>query len=206
MVFSGLTHTTFAEQLRMIDKEIGFKDGPYPKMSPQDIFPSKKPFSPLIMQSGEILQAFQGDTKTTEGREPLVDITNQSGLSPKVKNPTKALGRKKIAYRVPWPIHHLWSSWERGDVRRTMMSLRSGGDKARLPMWTKQTLYWRRLWPSPIGTNELLELELSWAWEPMYSSGARKVSAGKRSLGYVPNRNMVKNRVFRDHLLSFTFQ
>ena len=101
MVFSGLTHTTFAEQLRMIDKEIGFKDGPYPKMSPQDIFPSKKPFSPLIMQSGEILQAFQGDTKTTEGREPLVDITNQSGLSPKVKNPTKALGRKKIAYRVP---------------------------------------------------------------------------------------------------------
>uniref|UniRef100_A0A2N9HDU2 Reverse transcriptase domain-containing protein n=1 Tax=Fagus sylvatica TaxID=28930 RepID=A0A2N9HDU2_FAGSY len=43
----------------------------------------------------------------------------------------------------------------------------------------------RRLVPSPAGTNELLKLELSWAWEPMYSSRTYPVGAGASSLGGV---------------------
>ena len=34
------------------------------------------------------------------------------------------------------------------------------------------TIYWRRLLCSPANPNELLGMELLWAWEPMYSSGA----------------------------------
>uniref|UniRef100_A0A2N9J2G5 Zinc knuckle CX2CX4HX4C domain-containing protein n=1 Tax=Fagus sylvatica TaxID=28930 RepID=A0A2N9J2G5_FAGSY len=39
---------------------------------------------------------------------------------------------------------------------------------------------------SPVGTNELLKLELSWAWEPMYSSRTYPVGAGASSLGGTP--------------------
>jgi hypothetical protein len=51
-------------------------------------------------------------------------------------------------------------------------------------------LYRRRLVTSPAAHNELHSLELSWAWEPMHSSGTRTDGTGKRSLRAVSNRDM----------------
>jgi hypothetical protein len=42
---------------------------------------------------------------------------------------------------------------------------------------------------SPAVSNELLNVELSWAWEPMHSSRAISPGAGKRSLSPVCGRD-----------------
>lgn len=51
-------------------------------------------------------------------------------------------------------------------------------------------LIWWRLLSSPANPNELLSVELSWAWEPMYRERAWKNNPGKRSLYHVYSRNM----------------
>ena len=42
-----------------------------------------------------------------------------------------------------------------------------------LKMFLKFMFYWRRLSNSPANSHKSSILELSWAWEPTYSSGAR---------------------------------
>ena len=46
----------------------------------------------------------------------------------------------------------------------------------------KKFLNWRRLIISPARTNELLSMELSWAWEPAYRKGACRDNTSERSI------------------------
>uniref|UniRef100_A0A2N9FG05 RNase H type-1 domain-containing protein n=1 Tax=Fagus sylvatica TaxID=28930 RepID=A0A2N9FG05_FAGSY len=99
-------------------------------------------------------------------------------------------------------INHLYPAEKNEAVKRMKTYLRSGTSKAKLLVFTKRTFYRRRLWYSPTEANELPKLELSWAWEPRDNSGAREPCAGKRSLSRVPDRNMVKVKIFRNHSLT----
>jgi hypothetical protein len=60
-----------------------------------------------------------------------------------------------------------------------------------------QTSYRWRLHSSPAGSHELLNMELSWAWEPMHSSGACSFGASTRSHCRVLDRNMAGRRAIR---------
>ncbi len=65
--------------------------------------------------------------------------------------------------------------------------------------------YRRRLLSNPAGSHELFSLELSWAWEPMNSSGASTFSSCTRSRCCVLNWDMARWWSSRTFEMSITF-